>query len=156
MNDYSKYSFWLETSGDDLTPRPRCRALLISTWSSSVPDTPDFGRPTIDWMAMTHFDPATKIAAARGYTGQGVSTTNLTGRTLAELISGKRPERNQLPVAQRTSPRWEHEPLRWIAVRYLQNAFFRIDEARKQGKSKPVDTAFAKFLEGTDMWSCRG
>src|SRR5271165_6805192 len=22
MTDYSKYSFWLETSGDDLTPRP--------------------------------------------------------------------------------------------------------------------------------------
>lgn len=23
MTDYSKYSFWLETSGDDLTPRPQ-------------------------------------------------------------------------------------------------------------------------------------
>ena len=25
MTDYSKYSFWLETSGDDLTPRPALR-----------------------------------------------------------------------------------------------------------------------------------
>lgn len=99
-----------------------------------------------DWMPMTHFDPATKIATARGYTGQGVSTTNLTGRILAELISGKRTERSQLPIAQRSSPLWEHEPLRWIAVRYMQNAFFRLDEAGKRGKSRPVDAAWAEFL----------
>jgi glycine/D-amino acid oxidase-like deaminating enzyme len=99
-----------------------------------------------DWMPMTEFDPATKIATARGYTGQGVSTTNLTGRILAELISGKRSELSQLPIAQRRSPNWEREPLRWLAVRYMQNAFFRIDEAGKQGKTKPKDSALAEFL----------
>jgi glycine/D-amino acid oxidase-like deaminating enzyme len=99
-----------------------------------------------DWMPMTEFDPATKIAAARGYTGQGVSTTNLTGRILAELISGRRTELSQLPIAQRRSPFWEREPLRWLAVRYLQNAFLRIDEAGKRGKPKPRDAALAEFL----------
>jgi glycine/D-amino acid oxidase-like deaminating enzyme len=99
-----------------------------------------------DWMPMTEFDPATKIATARGYTGQGVSTTNLTGRILAELISGKRTALSQLPVAQRHSPAWEREPLRWLAVRYMQNAFFRIDEAGKRGKPKPIDTPLAEFL----------
>jgi glycine/D-amino acid oxidase-like deaminating enzyme len=99
-----------------------------------------------DWMPMTEFDPATKIATARGYTGQGVSTANLTGRILAELISGKRTELSQLPIAQRRSPNWEREPLRWLAVRYLQNAFLRIDEAGKQGKTKPKDAALAEFL----------
>lgn len=99
-----------------------------------------------DWMPMTEFDPATKIATARGYTGQGVSTTNLTGRILAELISGKRTEMSQLPIAQRRSPYWEREPLRWLAVRYMQNAFFRIDEAGKQGRPKPMDAALAEFL----------
>jgi glycine/D-amino acid oxidase-like deaminating enzyme len=99
-----------------------------------------------DWMPMTDFDPATKIATARGYTGQGVSTTNLTGRILAELISGKRTELSQLPIAQRRSPNWEREPLRWLAARYMQNAFLRIDEAGKQGKSKPMDAAVAEFL----------
>ena len=99
-----------------------------------------------DWMPMTEFDPATKVATARGYTGQGVSTTNLTGRILAELISGKRTAVSQLPIAQRHSPAWEPEPLRWLAVRYMQNAFFRIDDAGKRGKRKPIDAAFAEFL----------
>ena len=99
-----------------------------------------------DWMPMAEFNPATKVATARGYTGQGVSTTNLTGRILAELISGKRTALSQLPIAQRHSPAWEREPLRWLAVRYMQNAFFRIDEAGKRGKPKPIDAAFAQFL----------
>jgi len=99
-----------------------------------------------DRMPMTEFDPATKIAAARGYTGLGVSTTNLAGRMLADLISGKRTALSQLPIAQRHSPNWEVEPLRWFGVRYMQNAFFRIDEAGKKGKRKPLDAAWAEFL----------
>ena len=99
-----------------------------------------------DWMPMTEFNPATKVATARGYTGQGVSTTNLTGRVLAELISGQRTALSQLPIAQRHSPAWEREPLRWLAVRYMQNAFFRIDDAGKRGRAKPIDAAFAQFL----------
>ena len=59
-----------------------------------------------DWMPMTEFDPINKIATARGYTGQGVSTANLAGRVLAELISGERTELSQLPMAQRRSPNW--------------------------------------------------
>lgn len=99
-----------------------------------------------DWMPMTYFDPATNIATARGYTGQGVSTTNLTGRVVAELISGNRTALSELPIAQRRSPLWEREPLRWMAVRYMQNAFFRIDQAGKDGKSKPIDAPLAQFL----------
>lgn len=99
-----------------------------------------------DWMPMTHFDASTKVATARGYTGQGVSTTNLLGRVVAELISGERTHRSELPVAQRRSPLWEPEPLRWLAVRYMQNAFFRIDEAGKRGQSKPMDAFVAEYL----------
>lgn len=99
-----------------------------------------------DWMPMTNFNAATKIATARGYTGQGVSTTNLTGRVVAELIPGNRTAISQLPIAQRSSPLWETEPLRWMAVRYMQNAFFRIDQAGKRGKSKPIDAPIAEFL----------
>lgn len=99
-----------------------------------------------DWMPMTEFDPASKVATARGYTGQGVSTTNLTGRILAELISGQRTALSALPLAQRRSPLWEFEPLRWLAVRYMQNAFFRIDEAGKKGRLKPKDAPLAECL----------
>ena len=99
-----------------------------------------------DWMPMTDFDPVTKIATARGYTGQGVSTTNLTGRVVAELVSGKKTALSRLPVAKRKSPRWEREPLRWLAVRYMQNAFFRIDQADKQGRPRPKDAFVAESL----------
>jgi glycine/D-amino acid oxidase-like deaminating enzyme len=108
-------------------------------WGGSV------GMPR-DWMPMAAFDPATKIATARGYTGQGVSTTNLLGKIVAELVSGKRTGLSDLPVAQRQSPNWEPEPLRWLAVRYMQNAFFRIDAAGKQGKPKPIDAPLAHYI----------
>ena len=99
-----------------------------------------------DWMPMAKFDPETKIATARGYTGQGVSTTNLTGRILAELIAERRTELSRLPIAQRRSPSWEPEPLRWLAARYMQNAFLRIDAAGQQGRAKPKDAFLAEYL----------
>jgi hypothetical protein len=34
----------------------------------------------------------------------------------------------------------------WLAVRYMQNAFLRLDEAGKQGKGKPMDAFVAEFL----------
>ena len=107
-------------------------------WGGSV------GMPR-DWMPMVEFDPGTKIATARGYTGQGVSTTNLTGKILAELISGQRTHLSELPIAARRSPLWEIEPLRWLAVRYMQDAFRRIDEAGKKGK-EPMDAPLAKSI----------
>ncbi len=99
-----------------------------------------------DWMPMATFDPATKIATARGYTGQGVSTTNLTGRVIAELITGKQTDLSKLPVAQRSSPVWEPEPFRWLVVRYMQNAFLRIDAAGRKGHRKPIDAPLAGYL----------
>ena len=108
-------------------------------WGGSV------GMPR-DWMPMVAFDRGAKIATARGYTGQGVSTTNLAGRILAELISGQRTDLAALPIAERQSPSWEVEPLRWLAVRYMQDAFRRIDNAGKQGKPAPLDAHLAKYI----------
>lgn len=125
---------------------------LVREWFPVLKDvrfTHEWGGPVgmpRDWMPMATFDPEAKIATARGYTGQGVSTTNLLGRILAELISGRRTELCQLPVAQRRSPNWEFEPLRWLAVRYMQNAFFRIDAAGKNGRPEPKDSALAQYI----------
>jgi len=125
---------------------------LVVEWFPMLKDikfTHEWGGPVgmpRDWMPMAEFDPARKIATARGYTGQGVSTTNLTGRILAELISGKTTELCELPIARRISPQWEYEPLRWLAVRYMQNAFLRIDSAGKKGRAKPKDAFLAQYL----------
>jgi len=99
-----------------------------------------------DWMPSVAFDPSTHIGTARGYTGQGVATTNLAGRVLANLILGKQTGLEKLPLAQRRSRDWEPEPLRWLAVRYMQNALARIDEAAEHGRTPPMDAPIAELL----------
>jgi glycine/D-amino acid oxidase-like deaminating enzyme len=71
---------------------------------------------TRDWHATASFDPATRIARAGGYVGDGLSTTNLAGRTLADLITGTDSELVRLPWVNHGSPLWEREPLRFIGA----------------------------------------
>ncbi len=135
----------------DLETHSRIQRMVVEWFPmlEKIKFTHNWGGPVgmpRDWMPTASFDPATRIASARGYTGQGVSTTNLTGRILAGLILGRRTELGALPLAQRTSPNWELEPLRWLAVRYAQKAFLRIDEAGDKGRRPPFDTPIAEFL----------
>jgi glycine/D-amino acid oxidase-like deaminating enzyme len=99
-----------------------------------------------DWMPAVDFDPQSRIGSIRGYTGQGVSTSNLAGRLLAGLITNRQTGLESLPLAQRRSPNWEVEPLRWLVVRYMQSAFLRIDEAAEAGRPRPVDAPLAEYL----------
>jgi len=71
---------------------------------------------TRDWHATASFDPATRIAQAGGYVGDGLSTTNLAGRTLADLITGTDSELVGLPWVNYPSPQWEREPLRLLGA----------------------------------------
>jgi len=99
-----------------------------------------------DWMPAVGFDANSGIGSIRGYTGQGVSTSNLAGRLLAGLITNRQTGLELLPLAQRRSPNWEAEPLRWLVVRYMQSAFLRIDEAAEAGRPRPVDARLAEYL----------
>jgi glycine/D-amino acid oxidase-like deaminating enzyme len=69
-----------------------------------------------DWRWGVRFDRSAGVAVAGGYVGDGVSTTNLAGRTLADLITGRDSELVRLPWVGHRSPRWEPEPLRWLGV----------------------------------------
>ena len=80
-----------------------------------------------DWHPTITFDQRSGVAMARGYVGHGVATSNLAGRTLAELILGQPSERTDLPLVGHRSRDWEPEPLRWLGVRYTQRAIARID-----------------------------
>jgi glycine/D-amino acid oxidase-like deaminating enzyme len=99
-----------------------------------------------DWMPAVRFDQQSRIGSIRGYTGQGVSTSNLAGRLLAGLITSRQTGLESLPLAQRCSPNWEVEPLRWLVVRYMQSAFLRIDKAAEAGRPRPVDAPLAEYL----------
>lgn len=69
-----------------------------------------------DWHASVHYDPATRIGWAGGYVGDGLSTTNLAGRTLADLLTGSDTDLTQLPWVGHRSPAWEPEPLRFLGA----------------------------------------
>jgi glycine/D-amino acid oxidase-like deaminating enzyme len=99
-----------------------------------------------DWMPAVRFDPATYIGFIGGYTGQGVATSNLAGRVMAALLTEPTSPIARLPMAQRRSPNWEMEPLRWLVVRYMQKAFQRMDETMEAGKPQPLDARIVETL----------
>ena len=69
-----------------------------------------------DWCASVGLDRGTGLAWAGGYVGDGVSTTNLAGRTLADLVLERDTDLVRLPWVDHRSPPWEPEPLRWLGV----------------------------------------
>jgi glycine/D-amino acid oxidase-like deaminating enzyme len=69
-----------------------------------------------DWHATVGFNREQGAAWAGGYVGDGVAASNLAGRTLADLITGKQSELVELPWVNHRGPRWEPEPLRWIGI----------------------------------------
>jgi hypothetical protein len=99
-----------------------------------------------DWMPTVTFDASSRIATARGYTGQGVSTTNLAGRVLADLINGASTAITALPLVRPGSRDWEPEPVRWLAIRAMQRAFLAIDRADDTGRRRPIGSGLALWL----------
>ena len=64
--------------------------------------------------------------------GDGVSTTNLAGRTLADLLLGIDSDLTTLPWVNHRSPAWEPEPLRWLGI----NAGLRLPTAADEHEAR--------------------
>jgi glycine/D-amino acid oxidase-like deaminating enzyme len=99
-----------------------------------------------DWMPTMSYDPATGLASARGYTGQGVATANLSGRVLADLITGADSPLTRLPPVNHTSPAWEREPLRWAGVRFVQQGYLRLDRKAERTGIAPSGRSLVERL----------
>jgi hypothetical protein len=69
-----------------------------------------------DWHASVGLDRSTGLAWAGGYVGDGVSTTNLAGRTLTDLVLQRPSPLVELPWVGHRSRPWEPEPLRWLGA----------------------------------------
>jgi glycine/D-amino acid oxidase-like deaminating enzyme len=69
-----------------------------------------------DWHCSVGYDREQGTAWAGGYVGDGVGTTNLAGRTLADLITGQDTGLTRLAWVGHRSPKWEPEPLRWLGI----------------------------------------
>lgn len=87
-----------------------------------------------DWAATVGLDPQTGIAWGGGYVGTGVTSTNLAGRTLTDLILGNDSELVTLPWVNHRVRKWEPEPLRWVATRALYTAYGMADRAEREGR----------------------
>lgn len=99
-----------------------------------------------DFMTTMSFDPVQGIATARGYVGNGVATTNLAGRVLADLITGNKSELTELPCVNHHSPKWEPEPFRFIGVSYIQRAYRNIDLKAERTGIPPSGKTLAERL----------
>jgi len=87
-----------------------------------------------DWHPFVRFDPASGLAAAGGYVGDGVATANLAGRTLADLILGRDTDLTRLCWVGHRARRWEPEPLRWLGVHLAAVAARKADAADAGGR----------------------
>lgn len=88
-----------------------------------------------DWCASVGLDHDTGIAWAGGYVGHGVTSTNLAGRTLTDLILHRDTDLTQLPWVGRRVRQWEPEPLRWLGVRGLYLAYHAADRRERESGS---------------------
>jgi hypothetical protein len=59
-----------------------------------------------------------------------VAATNLAGRTLADLILGRRSELTRLPWVNHRARRWEAEPLRWLGINAALKGVALLDRLR--------------------------
>lgn len=99
-----------------------------------------------DWMPSFSYDAVTGLGHTLGYTGQGVATSNLGGRVLADLIVHGETPYAELPMVGHRSRRWEPEPLRWLGARYLQGALARLDARAARSGQPPSGHSLAERL----------
>jgi glycine/D-amino acid oxidase-like deaminating enzyme len=135
---------------------PKVFAALRTALTKLLPITADaeithrWGGPlgiARDWHASVGLDRATGIGWAGGYVGDGVSTTNLAGRTLTDLILKRDSELTELPWVNHHSPDWEPEPLRWLGANAGLQAMSWADAAEnRHGRPSRVANAVNKML----------
>lgn len=137
---------------------PRVFAMLRRTLTELLPQlgevetTHAWGGPlgiARDWAASVGLDRTTGLAWAGGYVGDGVGTSNLAGRTLADLVLERDTALVSLPWVDHRSRRWEPEPLRWIGINAGLRAMQVADwEEARTGRPSRIARAMAPLIHG--------
>jgi glycine/D-amino acid oxidase-like deaminating enzyme len=116
-----------------------------------VPVTHRWGGPLAiprDWQPSVGVDATTGIGWAGGYVGDGVATSNLFGRILADLLTGRQSELVRLPLVGHRSPLWEPEPLRWLGVGTSMKLLARADRTEARSGRPSVTAKAVKRVLG--------
>jgi glycine/D-amino acid oxidase-like deaminating enzyme len=87
-----------------------------------------------DWCPSVVAQPASGLAWAGGYVGEGVAASNLAARTLRDLILGERSELTRLAWVGRRPRSWEPEPLRWAEIRSAYALYRHADRAERRAQ----------------------
>ncbi len=97
-----------------------------------------------DWYPSVGLDRVSGLAWAGGYVGDGVTTSNLAGQTLRDLILERDTELTQLAWVDHHGRDWEPEPLRWLAI----NAGLRLGAAadRREARTGRRATGYERAL----------
>ena len=100
-----------------------------------------------DWTASVGLDRRRGLGWTGGYVGDGVSTTNLAGRTLADLVVGDDTELTRLPWVDHRNPQWEREPLRWIGINAGRSIASAADrrEARRRRPARTLERVMGRL-----------
>ncbi|WP_181874320.1 NAD(P)/FAD-dependent oxidoreductase [Marinitenerispora sediminis] len=113
-------------------------APVAHAWSGALA-VPRDGCPTVG------LDSATGLGWAGGYVDSGVTTSNLAGRTLRDLVLGRQSELTRLPWVGRRPRGWEPEPLRWIGTQVTQGLYRTAD--RREAHHVSQTSALASLAE---------
>jgi glycine/D-amino acid oxidase-like deaminating enzyme len=84
---------------------------------------PRHWRPCVQW------DNKTRTGWAGGYVGEGVAASNLAGRVMADLVTGRTSPLTELPWVNDEGRRWEREPMRWVGAKAIEAFGDRADRA---------------------------
>jgi glycine/D-amino acid oxidase-like deaminating enzyme len=87
------------------------------------------------------------LAWAGGYVGDGVTTSHLAGRTVADLILGRDTSRTALPWVGHSSRDWEPEPFRWLGVRGVYALYRAADRAETRDPSRTRPSGWARAAD---------
>jgi glycine/D-amino acid oxidase-like deaminating enzyme len=132
--------------------RETLRELLPQLGDAGIGFTHAWGGPlgiARDWAASVGLDRGTGLAWAGGYVGDGVGTSNLAGRTLADLVLRRDTDLVTLPWVDHRSRRWEPEPLRWLGINAGLQAMRLADwEEQRTHRPSVVARAMAPLMHG--------
>ena len=147
--------------GSRIDPRfetdDRVRAILTRTLRGLFPALGDpvithtWGGPVAlprDWSSSVGYDPDKGLAWAGGYIGDGVSTTNLAGRTLCDLIRGEETDLTRMPWVNHAWRDWEPEPFRWLGVNLSLKMMESADRAEARSGRPARRVAVTEYLVG--------